>query len=95
MGLALFLVEVVRTVSQVGGSWSLENPTSSPLFKFEPIAQLRGLARARYYHFWGPSTNSGAGRFSVLSSSPAFGCLDVWRRWVPRRYAVHIFIKMG
>ena len=40
---ALFTVEVIRECSRCGILWTLENPASSKLFLFEPVAELAGL----------------------------------------------------
>ena len=49
--LALFTVEVIRECSRCGVIWTLENPASSGLFRYEPIAALQSLPNFRDVHF--------------------------------------------
>ena len=48
LGLALFCVEVCREASRCGAPWSLEQPRTSRMWDFAPIAGLGSLPRLRY-----------------------------------------------
>ncbi|CAK0906294.1 unnamed protein product, partial [Prorocentrum cordatum] len=49
--MALFTAEVIKECDRCGVLWSLENPASSKLFRFEPLAVLASLPDARYVSF--------------------------------------------
>ena len=49
--LALFSSELVVECSRCGVRWSIENPSSSKLWSFEPISKLLALPGARFFHF--------------------------------------------
>jgi len=48
---ALFSAEVAREATRAGVLWSIENPKSSRLWEFGPIAGLASLVGTRFVHF--------------------------------------------
>eukprot|EP00959_Pyramimonas_sp_CCMP1952_P149963 3138100-Pyramimonas_sp.AAC.1 len=79
--MALFTAEVIKECDRCGVQWSLENPSSSKLFRFEPLAVLASLPDARYVSFdiCGLGEKSHADR--LLHQCHLSGCTGEKMRW--------------
>lgn len=49
--LALFTVTACRALTRLQNYWSIENPSSSRLFEFAPVARLLALPHVRFVNF--------------------------------------------